>query len=438
MCLNVGKVSSRGHDYLMLLDTSESMQGEKFDLMIKTTTNYIDGLQQHGLRHNFRDNVGLACFGAETKLILAPLADYDEIKREIGKLKAGGPSPLTDGLLMAISGLTHYGSTRMAHHDIMPCIILLTDGIPTRVEALNEEDIRGSAALAVSSSLTNLERDKELQNIVKDIAMRGIRIFCIPIGSANTNLVGHLCMIFQFHASEIAHQLGTATDIDINDVKTAVRLANLQDFDDFNDLTDNIMLLLDPVRQYIQFFKETQWKSVKLGTRVRRGPNWHWSNQDSNMAGTVIGEDDDGAIRVEWDSGHKNCYLYDENIKVFDIKPVNEPRRLIDAIIGVGCKVKRGKDWKHGEQDGGRGSRGTVLRVVKYGKVLVYWERGRLGIYKFGSENLFEVEVCEYGWTLNASDTIEDKANNRQDVVPDLPLILPSHLIKDTTRDTQE
>ncbi|XP_052099554.1 uncharacterized protein LOC127734036 [Mytilus californianus] len=198
------------------------------------------------------------------------------------------------------------------------------------------------------------------------------------------------------------------------------------------------MLLLDPVRQYIEFFKQTQWKSIQLGTRVRRGPNWHLGNQDSNMAGTVIGEDDDGTIRVEWDSGHKNRYLYDENMKVFHIKPVNEPRRLIDEIIGVGCKVKRGKDWKHGKQDGGRGSRGTVLRVVKYGKVLVYWERGRLGIYKFGSENLFEVEVCEHGWTSNAPDTIEDKANNRQDVMPDLPLILPSHLSKDTTRNTQE
>jgi len=38
-----GKISSRGHNYVILLDTSESMKGEKFDLMIKTATEYIEG-----------------------------------------------------------------------------------------------------------------------------------------------------------------------------------------------------------------------------------------------------------------------------------------------------------------------------------------------------------------------------------------------------------
>lgn len=43
LMLNVEKLSTHGHDYMLLLDTSESMQGEKFDLMIKTATNYIEG-----------------------------------------------------------------------------------------------------------------------------------------------------------------------------------------------------------------------------------------------------------------------------------------------------------------------------------------------------------------------------------------------------------
>jgi hypothetical protein len=36
------------------------------------------------LKHNIRDNIGLACFGRETKLLLPPFADYDNIKTEIG------------------------------------------------------------------------------------------------------------------------------------------------------------------------------------------------------------------------------------------------------------------------------------------------------------------------------------------------------------------
>lgn len=47
-------------------------------------------------------------------------------------------------------------------------------------------------------------------------------------------------------------------------------------------------------------------------------------------------------IWVEWDSGVKNCYHYDDSQRLYDIKPVNEPRRLVDEMIAVGCKVKRG------------------------------------------------------------------------------------------------
>ena len=50
------------------------------------------------------------------------------------------------------------------------------------------------------------------------------------------------------------------------------------------------MLLLDPSLKYHGRFKQTKWSANPLGTRVRRGPSWTWKNQDSNMAGTVIGE----------------------------------------------------------------------------------------------------------------------------------------------------
>jgi hypothetical protein len=48
-------------------------------------------------------------------------------------------------------------------------------------------------------------------------------------------------------------------------------------------------------------------------------------------------------IWVEWDSGYKNCYRYHEGRNAYDIKPVSEPRTLVDDLIAVGCKVKRGK-----------------------------------------------------------------------------------------------
>lgn len=45
------------------------------------------------------------------------------------------------------------GTTQIVNHDFKPYIILITDGMPTRVEAPNEEDRGGGSALAVSSLL---------------------------------------------------------------------------------------------------------------------------------------------------------------------------------------------------------------------------------------------------------------------------------------------
>jgi len=45
---------------------------------------FLVGLQTMSLKHNIRDNIGLACFGRETKLLLPPFSDYDDIKTEIG------------------------------------------------------------------------------------------------------------------------------------------------------------------------------------------------------------------------------------------------------------------------------------------------------------------------------------------------------------------
>ncbi|CAC5364904.1 unnamed protein product [Mytilus coruscus] len=455
LALSNGNRSSSGHNYMLLLDTSESMQGEKFDTMIKTAINFIDGLHQVSLRIGIRDNVGLAHFGKDTELIMHPIAEYDDIKREIAKLRPCGPSPLAAGLLMALSGIHNCGSTTLENNDFLPYIIVITDGMPTLVDAPSEED-RESIGIMEESSLpgllTMLDLASEIDNTVKLCAHIGTKIFCVPIGGANTDIMsmivkktsGKLIPPDQIHrlaqntqvllhSSIIANQLESTFEINRSTVKTAVRSASspsLQELDAYDDITDNIMLLLDPVTQYHGRFKQPNCQAVQLGTRVRRGPDWQWQNQDSEMAGTVIGEDKRGKIRVEWDSGNENVYRYDETNECYDILPVNEPRRLENELIVVGCRVKRGKDWKYGEQDGGRGSRGTILCVESNGKVVVHWDRRRLGTYKFACDGLFEVAVCEDGRMIGSPDLIDNVENSRQEMVSDLPLILPTHTNK--------
>lgn len=50
-------------------------------------------------------------------------------------------------------------------------------------------------------------------------------------------------------------------------------------------------------------------KHMKIGTRVARGADWKWFEQDGNGEGRIISEvGDDGWVRVEWDTGATNSY----------------------------------------------------------------------------------------------------------------------------------
>lgn len=50
-------------------------------------------------------------------------------------------------------------------------------------------------------------------------------------------------------------------------------------------------------------------KQMKVGTRVARGADWKWGEQDGNGEGRIISEvGDDGWVRVEWDTGATNSY----------------------------------------------------------------------------------------------------------------------------------
>ncbi|XP_071532835.1 E3 ubiquitin-protein ligase HERC2 isoform X2 [Panulirus ornatus] len=66
---------------------------------------------------------------------------------------------------------------------------------------------------------------------------------------------------------------------------------------------------------------------MKVGTRVVRGIDWKWGDQDGPLPGegTVIGElGEDGWIRVQWDNGSTNSYRMGKEGK-YDLKLVDSP-----------------------------------------------------------------------------------------------------------------
>ena len=67
-------------------------------------------------------------------------------------------------------------------------------------------------------------------------------------------------------------------------------------------------------------------KMMKIGSRVVRGQDWKWGDQDGVSEGRVIGElGDDGWIRVQWDNGSTNSYRMGKEGK-YDLKLAEQPQ----------------------------------------------------------------------------------------------------------------
>lgn len=141
----------------------------------------------------------------------------------------------------------------------------------------------------------------------------------------------------------------------------------------------------------MEMFKETNPRMPTLGSRVRRGRDWQWGNQDNMGTGTVIGHykegkvdkyvkgnaemrhffeidelkyyyqflclffshehsydgylTTDGWLHVEWDTGSVSNYRYGSSqseLNKYDVKVCIEPRILGNEIIATGCLVTRG------------------------------------------------------------------------------------------------
>ena len=86
---------------------------------------------------------------------------------------------------------------------------------------------------------------------------------------------------------------------------------------------------------------------LPVGSRVRRGRDWQWGDQDNFGAGTVVRHPKSGWLVVKWDNGFTTNYRYGSshgipNMNKYDVEVCEEPRALNNELIAVGCVVKRG------------------------------------------------------------------------------------------------
>ena len=83
---------------------------------------------------------------------------------------------------------------------------------------------------------------------------------------------------------------------------------------------------------------------MSYGVRVVRGPNWRWDDQDGGKAegnvyhvGTaILGERNDGWVKVVWDCGRQNFYRAGEHgacdLRVFDIATLGTMRKPLQLF----------------------------------------------------------------------------------------------------------
>ncbi|XP_061168824.1 uncharacterized protein LOC133178075 [Saccostrea echinata] len=265
-------------------------------------------------------------------------------------------------------------------------VILISDGRPT---TLDDSD---------SKCDQHTEGDHSLLGSIA-YESRGGKLLNPPEARAFAKY--SLCMMI---AAEIIGEV-PSTSCSIDDVKN-ILLSSGPQCDITEHDVENVVEILNNRRAYEMFvyrnddhlehevYSERNESLLAPGTRVRRGPNWHYRNQDSNGPGTVTGHwHREGWIYVEWDTGMRFPYEYvndshQENV----IIPCDEPRILRRENIAVGCLVKRGPDWKWGDQDGGEGNIGAVYRV-KEDAVYVRWSNGIKSNYRFGYGGKYDLAV---------------------------------------------
>ena len=139
-----------------------------------------------------------------------------------------------------------------------------------------------------------------------------------------------------------------------------------------------------------------------IGATVRRGPDWKWGTQDGGkgkLGKVTEAVSSSGWIEVTWETdGDSNKYRWGAD-GCYDIEVVNlgGPKK--------GTRVRRGKDWRWGDQDGGDGKEGTVVRERDSdGWIGVKWDDGQaLGEgkqykYRWDKDGNFDIEELKDLW----------------------------------------
>uniref|UniRef100_A0A8W8I4G3 E3 ubiquitin-protein ligase HERC2 n=1 Tax=Magallana gigas TaxID=29159 RepID=A0A8W8I4G3_MAGGI len=357
-----------GPSNIFILDISSSIGDEGVRQMKEAFTTIIDEYSKHP---DIDENVAVIICGRETKFLRYFSNQYEDIKSCLDDIEFGGPSPLTAAFLLSHGGLNNDASNIcwMANFHFHQRLILISDGRPTDFTIISADDT------------PVMETDEAKRHLLQTAIIIGRvhPIFCVPIGS-NPNL--RILEFISGHSKggklvryQDAMQLGKCSynlraasvmlqtmKNDCHDKERVVASLALhfpytafteKDKEDIFEMCTRKTLFCSYVEQKVEsgeetdLFKERNPIMPCLGSRVRRGRDWKWDNQDNRGPGTVIGH----------------------HIK--------------------------GTDWEWDDQDGGAGNIGSVISVHSTGIVIVRWRNGFISQYRFGCHGKFDLTICD-------------------------------------------
>ncbi|XP_063432707.1 uncharacterized protein LOC134714925 [Mytilus trossulus] len=386
-----------GEDTYLILDTSASMEGQPLSDLMKTARTFLNGLCKNA--QLTQENVCIVEVGKATRVLVHKTNSRDKLLSSLGQLRPGGMSPVT-GALLLIEGI-------IARNPAPKKVVVISDGKMTPIHIKSGKDL---------PDLHNEQLKIQLKILGHNMRALNARIFFVPVGPYDSSLMeglikdtrgdeilpANISRLYNWTRNTIL-TLKLAADcrkqhpgisIDNDQFRAVIERAGSECQIGPEEVNDMMKVAVETEQTGCSYI-ECDANMPPIGTRIRRGPDWRWDNQDLEMPGTVVSHTKTGQIWVEWDFGNINRYRYGVE-GCYDVVTTEDPRLLEDQIIAVGCVVRRSDGWKAGHtEDGGPGKTGSVFIVHDDGTVQVRWSNGKMGRYKCGFDGQSEVEICD-------------------------------------------
>ncbi|XP_067666489.1 uncharacterized protein [Haliotis asinina] len=447
---------AKSMDTVLCLDVSDSIGLGGVEEVKQIANNFVDGIEDIAEQHGLEENVGVVSLGGGAKVVQQLTNDYGAIRDAIDALVCHGRSPIFEALMVCVAAIKGRGGVLSVGgaHKIRPRIIFITDG-----RATDESTETGP-----DTGPTNHKTKIKLIRLVTEMSPKKHSttphpVVWVPVGDADSGFLSSLAKLGSGNTIENKNITDLCNYYRVEENIGRIYMCVMNNSGDWNNLDEAIEAvaeafigdmnpedknhIIQRVKEKLETKEECTVdddpegfdiiKEVKdlppLGSRVIRGPDWKYQNQDLNGPGTIINHaDDDKLIWVLWDLNRTVCrYRFGFQHK-YDISVViDKPRTLKeDELIEVGCRVKRGADWPYGNEDGGPANTGVVIRRRKDNSVKVRWENGKIQSCRYiTQEGKFELEICSCeapsdtgGQNVLSSSDIPLKGDHKEPAMP--------------------